>query len=310
MTITDQQLPPGVRPARRPRKLDQATPERRLGAEGGALARLTALYATAASAVDELGDPVKPHADLYVAAGADPCSGTLREVDRDGTVVVLRCDECGHETTFKPEAVDRDLRVAGILRRACLPARFVNAKLPPSDGIKQASEHIEQLLETWGTTDAPRPPFLVGPWGRGKTHLLTRAARALIERHEVRVRYCTMADLLDEAKAAMDARDRDPNADTVTAVFDRAASVELLVLDDLVELRSDWQREKLQQLVDRRYRGVAAAQRPGEVDLLPIMGATNVPLAQWPRAFGPSVASRLLDLTHPVAVHGPDWRRR
>lgn len=289
-------LPAGARPlAPHPAAEKRPVPERRLGAEGGALERLAAMYATDQQVEpDELGPVMCSHRSLYATID---CPGTLREIDRDEHLVAARCDRCGHETSFRPEVVDRDLRIAGIMRRAHLPARFIDEPLPPHPGTRAARAHVQALLDGWGTPDAPRPPFLVGLNGRGKTHLLTRTARQLIHRHEVRLRYVTMADLLDEAKRAMDARTADRDADTVQGVFDRAASVPLLVLDDLPALRTDWQLDTLEQLIDRRYR-----------DELAVMGSTNVPQSRWRDAFGPRVASRLHELTAPVVVDGPDHR--
>jgi hypothetical protein len=225
------------------------------------------------------------------------CDGQLVEYDRDDRHVHLECDACRY--TVSVDNADPELARARLLRVADLPARFVDAPFPPHPDTEDARRHVRLLVDQWGADDCPRPPFLVGPYGRGKTHLLTRAARMLIDRHHVRVRYLTLADLLDEAKAAMDA----PGRDTVQQVFDRAATVPLLVLDDLKELRTAWQVDVLEQLVDRRYRG------HGEGPL-PVMGATNVDRDGWGDAFGPRVASRLLELTHPVRIGGPHWRER
>lgn len=244
---------------------------------------------------------VMAHGDLYPGIPEDDrCPGRLREFDRDGRFIYADCDACGHQVALNRLVNEPELRVASILGRSNLPGRFLDVKLPVHDGTKMAREHVGLLLDRWGTNECPRPPFLVGPHGRGKTHLLTRIARLLVERHEVRLRYMTLADLLDAARAAMDAAER---GETVQAVFDRAATVPLVVLDDLKELRTPWQVDVVEQLVDRRYRGG----RDGEP--LPVMGATNVPVEGWPDAFGPRVASRLFELTNPVPVGGPDHRR-
>lgn len=233
-----------------------------------------------------------PHAD-YDQSG---CPGTLRWVDRTGPHWIVECDHERCRVAFGvPRArFDREYRLTRKYKRAFLPERFIGRALEPNPGNEQALKLIAAVASRWGQRDCPRPPLLVGRPGRGKTHLLTAALLLLIERHEADVWYVTVSDLLDEAKRNME------TDEPVRPVFDRAATVGLLALDDLgADALRDWGRNELQALIDRRHRAN-----------LPIIGATNVPVGQWDSRFGERVTSRLHDLSRPVLVTGEDWRRR
>lgn len=234
----------------------------------------------------------KPHA-AYDESG---CPGTLRYVDRTGPHWIVECDHEPCRIAFGvPRAkFDRDYRLQRKRARACLPERFIGRGIEPNPGNDQALKQIAAVAARWGQRDCPRPPMLVGRPGCGKTHLITAAALMLVERHEAEVWYVTVSDLLDEAKRNME------TDEPVRPVFDRAATVALLALDDLgADVLRDWGRNELQALIDRRHRAS-----------LPIIGATNTPVAQWDRCFGERVASRLHDLSRPVPVTGEDWRRQ
>jgi DNA replication protein DnaC len=229
------------------------------------------------------------------------CLGSLVFTHTEGACWSVECDQCGVRAGILRTRIDADFRVRRLLDAAQLPERFAGAPMVRHPGIVAAMDAIEEFIGDRGR----RPPMLIGSPGRGKTHLLCRAADRVIRQHETPVRYCTFADLLEAAKLAMD----QPGASS-TAIFDQAAHVELLVLDDLgagLDPKSGWAMGALEQLVDRRYRGRPRAQhlRP-----LAIMGATNVPLTDWPARFGARAASRLMELCAPVTVDGEDWRLR
>lgn len=230
------------------------------------------------------------------------CTGLLRWDHQDGPVWSALCDGCGFRIGVSRLRVDREARIERRVKASGLPERFLERELEPTDGNRDALFAVRDMLANWARPDdadtdweRPRPPMLCGANGRGKTHLIVRAAARLIQQHDVELAYCTFADLLDEAKLAMDTKGASSQA-----VFDRAASVPVLVLDDLgAGLGSDWSRNTLEALVDRRYR-----------KRLPIMGTTNVLPDQWREEFGPRTGSRLMELCAPVLVTGEDWRLR
>jgi hypothetical protein len=224
------------------------------------------------------------------------CPGTLRLIERGHAIWVVECDREPCRMAFGLERwrFDPNYRLTKRRELACLPQVFIGRAVMPVPGNTEARKLISAFVERWGQRDCPRPPMMVGPPGRGKTHLITAALLLLIERHEADVWYLTVSDLFDEAKRNMESKT------PVRPVFDRAATVPVLALDDLGadDLR-DWGRSELQALIDRRHRRG-----------LPIIGATNVPTQQWDQRFGERVASRLHDLSQPVFVSGDDWRRK
>jgi hypothetical protein len=233
-----------------------------------------------------------PHANF----DESQCPGTLRLVDRSGPIWIAECDHepCRMAFGLQRWNFDRDYRLNIRRERACLPQLFVGRAVEPVPGNTEALKLIAAFVSRWGQRDCPRPPLMIGSPGRGKTHLITAALLLLIERHEADVWYVTVSDLLEEAKRNMETED------PVRPVFDRAATVPLLALDDLgADALRDWGRNELQALIDRRHR-----------NNLPIIGATNIPQGQWDRTFGERVTSRLHDLSRPVLVTGDDWRRR
>jgi hypothetical protein len=241
---------------------------------------------------DDEHPPFKPHAEWDESG----CPGMLRFIERTGEQWIVECDyePCRFGFGVPRVKFDRDYRRQVKSQRACLPERFVGVSVVPTPGNQAALKQIAAVAARWGTPNCPRPPMLVGPPGRGKTHLITAALVLLIERHEADVWYLTVSDLLEEAKRNMETKE------PVRPVFDRAASVPLLALDDLgADALGQWGRNELQALVDRRHRRS-----------LPIIGASNIPVAQWDRAFGDRVASRLHDLSRPTPVTGEDWRRK
>jgi DNA replication protein DnaC len=224
-------------------------------------------------------------------AESECVDGTFHFDDQDGPIWSVICSGCGQRFGLRRADIEPRYRVEHLLRISRLPARFLEKTFDKHVDNWSAMQAAQACLDGW--PDGPRPPMLVGAPGVGKTHLLVRTARRLIVEHDVTVRFATFADLMDEAKRAMDS----PGASS-QEIFDDAAAVPLLVLDDLgAGLGSDWSLNMLEALVDRRYRST-----------LPILGSTNVAPSRWRDVFGDRVASRLHELCAPVEHRGEDRR--
>lgn len=90
---------------------------------------------------------------------------------------------------------------------------------------------------------------LTGPYGCGKTHLATAIARSRIEAGDT-VLMQTVPDLLDHLRAAF----RPSDAESYDERFEKARTVDLLVLDDYgAQNDTQWATEKLFQLLNYRY---------------------------------------------------------
>jgi DNA replication protein DnaC len=161
---------------------------------------------------------------------------------------------------------------------------FEGKPFDATPGTLEARTLLRSWVEGWGTADRP-PPALTGPSGRGKTHLIVLAAATLIDRHQVDVMFVPAGELVESTRSD-------------AGRMERAVTCGLLVLDDLSHAPTDWTAESLYQLVDIRY-------RHGRSILL----STNAAVKEWPDTFGDRTASRLVGMTDPVAVSGPDFRQ-
>lgn len=179
-------------------------------------------------------------------------------------------------------------------RLAGVPPRFVSAVQDEPDrgpGKRAAVEFalawdLERSVVLASASDGPTA------WGTGKTHLACLMLfRALGAGRPGRFLY--VSDYLDEVKRRFDGAGEQAEAYTA-----RVAAEPLLVVDDLGgERGTDWQREMLRSLIDRRYRAgrttviTTNCTRPADVGEL----------------LGGAVASRLREYAW-VPVGGRDMR--
>lgn len=226
-----------------------------------------------------------------------PCPGALRIADPTLTVVTIQCDVCGARFGCPQAKLDRARLVQDRLDASRIPLAIATKSYDKHTGNEAARAVCRMLIERWGTDHQPHPPFVVGPTGRGKTHLLAMTARELVMRNLVGVRYWAVPDLLASARRRMDSG-FDDNAEAFIA---KQTDAELLILDDLgAENTTGWALEVIQRIVDAREQLLDR----------PIMGATNVPPEAWDDAFGDRTASRLRGMTTLVEVTGDDYRER
>lgn len=248
------------------------------------------------------------HRAAYVRAGGDvdaykpqrafPCPGIMRITNRKAKVWTIQCDECGDRFGAPRGTIDRDLLVNHRLQHSRINLSIATRAYEKTTGNEAARAVCRILVERWGTDLEPHGPALIGPTGRGKTHLLLATAHELIKRHLVQARYWSAPDLLAAARRRMD---QDPDKDGGAEGFiARQASVELLVLDDLgAEQSTPWTQEVLQRVVDTR-------ERLGKLTMI----ATNLTDGQWGDVLGERTASRLRGMTTQVEVHGEDYREK
>lgn len=94
---------------------------------------------------------------------------------------------------------------------------------------------------------------LMGPSGRGKTHLAAAIANRQREKGQTDAMFVVVPDLLDYLRAAFNPQSVIP----YDRRFDEVKKAPLLVLDDLgVESATPWAKEKLFQLLNYRYNAV------------------------------------------------------
>jgi DNA replication protein DnaC len=237
-------------------------------------------------------------APTFVPAREFPCRGIIRLTDREGPIWTAQCDACGQRWGAPRNEIDRDRLISTRLQRSRLPMDLATRDYDKTRGNEAARAVVRLLLEHWGTDRQPHPPFLHGPTGRGKTHMLVKAGYELVRRELAMVRYWSVPDLLAAARRHMDTgSDEGRNADEF---IDRQAAAGLLILDDLgAEQQTAWGSDVLHRIIDHR-----------ESRGLPVMGATNVPAERWADAFGDRLASRLAGCTTAIEVTGDDYREK
>lgn len=133
---------------------------------------------------------------------------------------------------------------------------------------------------------------LLGPNGRGKSHLLAALVNASIAAGHSAV-YLTTAELLDELRATFAPKSKLE----FSKVFDAALNAKVLVLDEFNRFNpTEWALEKFLQLIEYRYR---------KGDELLTAFASNAGFED----FEPYVASRMQDRRCLVfTIDGPDMR--
>ncbi len=104
-----------------------------------------------------------------------------------------------------------------------------------------------------GYADAMGTPgnlVILGGIANGKTHLAAGIAHRILQNNSRWVMFVSVPNLLDHLRAAFAPDVQHP----YTAVFDAVCSVPLLILDDFsLEGATAWAREKLFQIINRRY---------------------------------------------------------
>jgi DNA replication protein DnaC len=131
-----------------------------------------------------------------------------------------------------------------------------------------------------------------GGVGTGKTFLAVAVLFDLLKSYDYReVMFATMPDLLDRIRASYNAPTRDD-------VLERALEVQVLVLDDLgTEKVTDWVREKVYQIINRRYN-----------EQLCTICTTNLAPSQLAKHIGERTVSRLMEMCRVVKLDGADRR--
>ncbi len=186
-------------------------------------------------------------------------AGFLRvDVDRDhpdfGKGKVVRCPACSEEREKR-----RLARVAERISADCgLDARqrgwsFENFEVYPGN------EKAYEAAKGFAARGVDMGGWLVirgGTTGTGKTHLLCAIANVVMSRG-IPTLYAYTTDLLDHLRAGYrrKAEAEDDELGDFDERFERAKGVQLLLLDDFgVQVNTAWARERMEALIDARYR--------------------------------------------------------
>jgi DNA replication protein DnaC len=139
---------------------------------------------------------------------------------------------------------------------------------------------------------------IVGPMGRGKTHLAWHAARLWAAGRLARDDCREFPTLVAHRATELFDRLRPDAPDSPYDVLDKAKAAGLLIIDDVAAAKpSTWTQERLYELIDERY-----------IQQRPVIITSDVPPAALGEWVGPRVASRLTEMSTIQVLNGPDHR--
>lgn len=193
-----------------------------------------------------------------------------------------------------PAAAAREAAItAATAHLARVPARFAPATTTRLD----AAQH-PALLQRWLNHPSARNLLLVGDAGVGKSWTAAALANAFAVKffraaglRAAPVRWWTVAGLLDDLR---------PSAPDSEAVWQRAKTTPLLVLDDLAHVRpTEWAAERLWLLANAR----------AEADAAWTVVTTNASWVDLEASWGVGTMDRFRDGAAALTLVGPSRRR-
>jgi DNA replication protein DnaC len=158
---------------------------------------------------------------------------------------------------------------------------------------------VPAVTRAWADgTSATEALAIVGPMGRGKTHLAWRTARLWITSQTQRPDFGKLPTFVAHRATELFDKLRPDAPDNPYAILDKAKTASLLLIDDVAAAKpSVWTQERLYELIDERY-----------VQRRPIILTCDVPPAALGEWVGPRVASRLTEMSTVQVLDGPDHR--
>lgn len=187
---------------------------------------------------------------------------------------------------------------------ARIPERYRNCRLRNFNDLSESQRAARAMAKRW-VEEYPAVSaglLIVGPVGRGKTHLAVAVLAELIESKGVEGLFCDFGDLLNRIQATFN-RDAEESGDEIVAPY---RDTPLLVLDELGARRpTDWVRDVLYGLLNTRYnrqRLTIVTSNFGDEPEKP--GAETLELR-----IGAPIRSRLAEMCQLVTLAGHDYRR-
>lgn len=237
--------------------------------------------------------PVIGYASRFHAVPS--CPGSFRVTDQSDAVWIARCDECDEQVGVPARELDPAVRRAARRAAAYLPDSFAGRHIDRTPEREPVLRSLRQWLAGYdpslGAASLLPAPCIWGDTGRGKSCILTATCERVIDELDLAVAWCSTRSLLHDLQRF--------DSDTIRgAAWDRAASVDVLALDDLgAERPTDWRIDQLAHLIDERYQ----SERP-------ILIATNYSPNDWPQILDARTVSRLRQMVFPIELSGPDRR--
>lgn len=187
----------------------------------------------------------------------------------------------------KQRETERLLGDSGLGKRFAA-RRFETFNVTPE--TKQAYEACVSFCDTF--TEDSKGIRLVGSYGCGKTHLTAAIIHRLAEQG-IGGMFVVVPELLRAIRKGYNSPDE--SADKLVSLTEDAP---LLALDDLgAEKPSDWVREQLYVIINRRYE-----------NMLPTIITTNCSTQELVDRIGQRTVSRLIEMTTPYKINAKDYR--
>ena len=203
----------------------------------------------------------------------------------------LHCEK--YETYRKMEYQRK--RTEKLLGKSGLGKRFAQRKFEtfkPTQETQSAFDACVAFCDNF--TEDSKGLRLTGNYGCGKTHLTASIIHRLAERGIGGV-FVVVPELLRAIRRGYNQQNDD--SDRLVKLTEEAP---LLVLDDLgAEKPSDWVREQLYVIINRRYE-----------NMLPTIVTTNCTTQELVERVGQRTVSRLIEMTTPIKITAQDYRMR
>ncbi|HEY1502451.1 MAG TPA: AFG1/ZapE family ATPase [Acidobacteriaceae bacterium] len=212
-----------------------------------------------------------------------------------------------------------DQRVARLLHRAAVPARYEHCSLDsyeasfPGADRSLASAHLmaRRFVDGYPATTAGRGLLLTGSIGVGKTHLAAGILQALIVEKSVHGLFCDYRELLKEIQHSYNPQVATTEMEILQPVFD----AEVLVLDELGASKpTDWVWDTVALVLNTRYNDKRTTIiTTNYADLPPGGSANGTTRATRDETLGDRIGermrSRLAEMCVMVEMRGEDFRR-
>lgn len=217
---------------------------------------------------------------------------TVKDCEQAGHLgIYLRCDKYERYSAmeYKRRCIEKLLGQSGLGKRFA-QRRFETFNVTAE--TKTAFDACITFCDTF--TENSKGIRLVGNYGCGKTHLTAAIIHRLAERGIGGI-FVVVPELLRAIRRGFNQANED--SDRLVKLTEEAP---LLVLDDLgAEKPSDWVREQLYVIINRRYE-----------NMLPTIITTNCSMQELVDRIGQRTVSRIIEMTTPYKITASDYRLR
>jgi DNA replication protein DnaC len=226
----------------------------------------------------------------------------------------------GGGTTIETCICQTEQRVARLLTRAAIPARYEHCSLdsydatfPGADRTFAAAHFMaRRFVDDYPATTGGRGLLLTGSIGVGKTHLAVGILQALIVEKGVHGLFCDYRELLKQIQHSYNPQVATTEMEILHPVFD----AEVLVLDELGASKpTDWVWDTVALILNTRYNDKRTTIiTTNYADLAPGGSGSNV-AGRIMRdetlgdRIGERMRSRLAEMCVVVEMRGEDFRR-